>query len=39
MKLKELIEQKNQKIDQLDEMLKTAETEKRAFTDEENATL
>lgn len=36
MKLKELIEQKNQKIDQLDEMLKTAETEKRAFTDEEN---
>ena len=36
MKLKELIEQKNQKIDQLDEMLKKAETEKRAFTDEEN---
>ena len=35
MNLKALIEQKNQKIDQLDELLKKAETETRALTEEE----
>lgn len=35
MSMKALIEQKNQKIDQLDELLKKAETETRALTQEE----
>ena len=35
MNLKALIEQKNQKIDQLDELLKKAEAETRALTNEE----
>ena len=38
MNLKALIEQKNQKIDQLDELLKKAEAETRALTSEETTT-